>query len=212
MRSKYCFRPEDRSSAVFWFDSAYSCATTEHPEDLFTLYVMRVQKRKWANLRGLQFFSLKNGFAILWTVFRLQKSPDFFVAVRLVCFFPLFLETKRWPHSKTRKAVLSKQLFVPKRGKKKCSHFFLFVNHLNQRNLPPATLVSKEIGTESRSSFFQKSSESWLAKVFFIRRTAFYPTCDYVRVPFEFSQETWMISWSSWSVLYFFPRSLLETH
>ena len=45
------------SSAVFWFDSAYLRTTTEHPEDLFTLYVMRVQKRKWANLRGLQFFS-----------------------------------------------------------------------------------------------------------------------------------------------------------
>jgi hypothetical protein len=73
----------------------YPRATPEDPEDLFTLYVMRVQKRKVANLRGLQFFSLKSGFAILWTVFRLQKSPDFFVAVRLVCFFPLFLETKR---------------------------------------------------------------------------------------------------------------------
>ena len=46
MRSKYCFRPEDLSSAVFWFDSVYPRAITEHPEDLFTLYVMRVQKRK----------------------------------------------------------------------------------------------------------------------------------------------------------------------
>jgi len=43
---------------------------------------------------------------------------------------------------KTRKTVLSKQVFVPKRGKKKCEHFFLFVNYLNQRNLPPATLVN----------------------------------------------------------------------
>ena len=42
------------SSVVFWFDSAYLRATTEHPEAGFTLYVMRVQKRNWANLRGLQ--------------------------------------------------------------------------------------------------------------------------------------------------------------
>ena len=90
--------------------------------------------------------------------FSSSKIARFFVvAVRLVCCFPLFLETKRWPHSKTRKAVLSKQLFVPKRGKKKCSHFFMFVNHLNQRNLPSATLVSKEIETEFRSSFSLKS-------------------------------------------------------
>ena len=45
MRSKYCFRPEDLSSAVFCFESAYLRTTTEHPEDLFTLYVVRVQKR-----------------------------------------------------------------------------------------------------------------------------------------------------------------------
>ena len=87
------------------------------------------------------------------------KNPQIFFCCRpfWFCCFPLFLETKRWPHSKTRKAVLSKQLFVPKRGKKKCSHFFLFVNHLNQRNLPSATLVSKEIETEFRSSFSLKS-------------------------------------------------------
>ena len=42
------------SRVVFRFDSMYPRATTEHPEDLFTLYVMRVQKRKWANLLGLQ--------------------------------------------------------------------------------------------------------------------------------------------------------------
>ena len=42
------------SSVVFWFDSAYLRATTEHPEGCFTLYVMQVQKRNWANLRGLQ--------------------------------------------------------------------------------------------------------------------------------------------------------------
>ena len=43
---KVLFRPEDLSSAVFCFESAYLRTTTEHPEDLFTLYVVRVQKRK----------------------------------------------------------------------------------------------------------------------------------------------------------------------
>ena len=33
---------------------------TEHPEDLFTLYVMRVQKKKWANLRVFSLFIVKN--------------------------------------------------------------------------------------------------------------------------------------------------------
>ena len=35
------------SSVVFWFDSVYHRAITEPPEDLFTLYVVRVQKRNW---------------------------------------------------------------------------------------------------------------------------------------------------------------------
>ena len=116
-----------------------------------------VTKKKSANLRGLQFFSSKTWICHSMDGFSSSKIAIFFIAVRLVCFFPLFLETKHLPHSKTRKTVLSKQLFVPKRGKKKCSHFFLLVNHLNQRNLPSATLVSKEIETEFRSSFFQKS-------------------------------------------------------
>jgi hypothetical protein len=47
------FRPEDLSSAVFWFDNVYLRTTTEHPEDLFTLHVMRT-KKKVANLRGLR--------------------------------------------------------------------------------------------------------------------------------------------------------------
>ena len=116
-------------------------------------YMLCGYKKKVANLRALQVFSNK-GLPFYGRFFVFKNRQIFFVAVRLVCFFPLFLETKRWPHSKTRKAVLSKQLFVPKRGKKKCSHFFMFVNHLNQRNLPSATLVIKEIETEFRSSFF----------------------------------------------------------
>ena len=78
MRSKYCFRPEDLSSAVFWFDNVYIRAIPEHPEDLFTLYVMRVQKRKAANLRALQFFSLKKDLPFYGRFF-VQKSPDFFL-------------------------------------------------------------------------------------------------------------------------------------
>ena len=60
--------------------------------------------------------------------------------------------------SKTRKTVHSQQVLVPKRGIKKYQHFIYFINYLNQRKLPSATRVSKEIETEFRSSsFFQKS-------------------------------------------------------
>ena len=38
---KTCLQPP------FRVDSVYSRTATEHPEDLFTLYVMRVQKRNW---------------------------------------------------------------------------------------------------------------------------------------------------------------------
>ena len=59
VRSKYCFRPEDLSSAVFWFDNVYIRAIPEHPEDLFTLYVMRVQKRKWRTFGVFYLFITK---------------------------------------------------------------------------------------------------------------------------------------------------------
>ena len=52
--------------------------------------------------------------------------------------------------------VLSKQLLVPKRGKKEYQHFLYPVNHLNQRESPSAPLVSQEIETDFfSSSFFQ---------------------------------------------------------
>ena len=54
-----CFRPEDLSSAVFWFDNVYIRAIPEHPEDLFTLYVMRVQKRKWRTFGVFYLFITK---------------------------------------------------------------------------------------------------------------------------------------------------------
>ena len=52
---KVLFRPEDLSSAVFWFDNVYLRAITEHPEDLFTLYVVRVQKRNWRTFGVFRF-------------------------------------------------------------------------------------------------------------------------------------------------------------
>ena len=62
----------------------------------------------------------------------------------------------------TRTTITSKQVLVPKRGKKKYQHFLYPVNHLNQRKSPSAPLVSKEIETDfnrSSSFFFQKSRE-----------------------------------------------------
>jgi hypothetical protein len=34
------------SSVVFWFEFVDLCAIPEHPQDLYALYVMRLQKRK----------------------------------------------------------------------------------------------------------------------------------------------------------------------
>ena len=76
MRSKYCFRPEDLSSAVFWFDNAYLRTTTEPPEDLFTLYVMRIQKRKRRNLRGLQ--GCESWKKMIWKVSLKNQVATFF--------------------------------------------------------------------------------------------------------------------------------------
>ena len=61
---------------------------------------------------------------------------------------------------RTRHTVLSQQLLVPKRGKKKYQYFLYPVNHLNQRKLPSATLVSKEIETDFfRRRFSRRSRE-----------------------------------------------------
>ncbi len=57
----------------------------------------------------------------------------------------------------TRNTVLSKQIFVIQRGKREYKHLLYPVNHLNQRKSPSATLVSKEIETDFRYVFFQKS-------------------------------------------------------
>ncbi len=78
MRSKYCFRPEDLSSVVFWFDNVYTRAITEHPGDPVYLICYAGTKKKTANLRGLQFFSLKKDLPFYGRFF-VQKSPDFFL-------------------------------------------------------------------------------------------------------------------------------------
>merc|ERR1711934_864221 len=45
------------------------------------------------------------------------------------------------PHYSNAYDITSKQVLVPKRGKKKYQHFLYPVNHRNQRNSPSATLT-----------------------------------------------------------------------
>jgi len=52
------------------------------------------------------------------------------------------------PHFSSAYDITSKQVLVPKRGKKKYQHFLYPVNHLIQRQSPSAPLVSKEIETD----------------------------------------------------------------
>ena len=93
--------------------------------------------------------------------FVLNKSPDFFLMPSVWFVSSLFIGKRNAGlTSKTRKAVYSQYLFIPKRGEKKCDHFFLFVNHLNQRKSPSAPLLSQEIESEHRFVFFQKSRYS----------------------------------------------------
>ena len=83
--------------------------------------------------------------------FRRTESNLFFVEPKQI--FP-------WRNNltiQTRTTALSKQVFVPKRGKKKYQHFFYPVNHLNQRKSPSATLVSKEIETDFNRRCFSRS-------------------------------------------------------
>ena len=154
MRSKYCFSAWRPVFSRLFGLIVCTFVLPLNTLKTFTHYILCGYKKENGEPSGSSVLFFENMDLPFYGRFFVFKNRQiFFIAVRLVCFFPLFLETKHWPHSKTRKTVLSKQLFVPKRGKKKGSHFFLFVNHLNQRNLPPATLVSKEIETEFRSSF-----------------------------------------------------------
>ena len=60
-----------------------------------------------------------------------------------------------------RTTITSKQVLVPKRGKKKYQHFLYPVNHLNQRKSPSAPLVSKEIETDFFRRRFSRSREKF---------------------------------------------------
>ena len=94
--------------------------------------------------------------------FFLQQARYFWFAVLLLFFVEPNQILSRINNLtiQTRTTALSKQVLVPKRGKKKCDHFFLFVNHLNQRKPPSTTLASQEIESEHRFVFFQKSRYS----------------------------------------------------
>ena len=75
-------------------------------------------------------------------------------------FFYRTLSPNKLPYLtiQTRTTAFSKQVLVPKRDKKKYQHSLYPVNHLYQRKSPSASLVSKEIETDFRSSsFFQKA-------------------------------------------------------
>ena len=61
----------------------------------------------------------------------------------------------------TRTTVLSHQVLVPKRGKKKDRNSLYPVNHLNQRKSPSTTLVSKEIETDFFRRRFSRSREKF---------------------------------------------------
>ena len=88
MRSKYCFRPEDLSSAVFWFDSVYPHATAEHTEDLFALYVMRVQKRKVGEPSGSSVLFLKKKDLPFYGRFFVFKNRQIFFVAPFGLFLP----------------------------------------------------------------------------------------------------------------------------
>ena len=81
------------SSVVFWFDNVYLRTTTEHPEDISHIICYASTKKKWANLRGLEFFS-KKWICHSMNDFRIKKSPDFFWRG---CPFRLFLPSF-WKH------------------------------------------------------------------------------------------------------------------
>jgi hypothetical protein len=86
----------------------------------------------------------------------------------LVCRPSFFRRTKsnlipnKNPHFSSAYDGTSKQVLVPKRGKKKYQHFLYPVNYLNQRKSPSAPLVSKEIETDfNRRRFFSGGREKF---------------------------------------------------
>ena len=64
----------------------------------------------------------------------------------------------KYPHFSSAYDITSKQVLVPKRGKKKYQRFLYPVHHLNQRKSPSAPLVSKEIETDFFRRRFSRRS------------------------------------------------------
>ena len=95
--------------------------------------------------------------------FFLQQARYFWFAVLLLFFVEQNQILSRINNLtiQTRTTVLSKQVLVPKRGKKEYLHFHSFINYINQRKLPSAPLVSKEVETDfnRRRRFSQRSRE-----------------------------------------------------
>ena len=89
-------------------------------------------------------------------------SPDSFglLLLFLVCLLDTNLLPNKYPHFSSAYDITSKQVLVPKRGKKKYQRFLYPVNHLNQRKSPSAPLVSKEIETDFFRRRFSKSRGS----------------------------------------------------
>ena len=84
----------------------------------------------------------------------------------VVCLLDTNLLQNKYPHFSSAYDGTSKQVLVPKRGKKKYQHFLYPVNHLNQRKSPSAPLVSQEIETDffvvvfpERSRFSRKVAD-----------------------------------------------------
>ena len=90
-----------------------------------------------------------------------RRFRQIFFVCRLLFVVCLKTKSNLFPNNnltvQTRNTVLSKQIFVIQRGKREYKHLLYPVNHLNQRKSPSATLVSKEIETDFRYVFFQKS-------------------------------------------------------
>ena len=68
-----------QTRVVFWFDNVYIRAIPEHPEDLFTLYVMRVQKRKWRTFGLFSVLVLVRGQIISYRKFAADLAFEFYI-------------------------------------------------------------------------------------------------------------------------------------
>ena len=85
-----------------------------------------------------------------WNIFLARYFWFDFLLLFVVCLFLLDtnLFPNKYPHFSSAYDDTSKQVLVPKRGKKKYQQFLYPVNYLNQRKSPSAPLVSQEIETD----------------------------------------------------------------